>query len=542
MKTSLRITFKVLILVLAAVGAYFWASSLMDSLYAFRSVLADRPPQPGAALGVPDTRQLVFVLIDGLRYDTATDPQVMPFLNKLRQQGAWARMHSRPPSYSEAAYTVLFSGAWPDLSDGPAINAPYAEIRPWTQDNLFSAAARAGLRTAVSGYYWFQKLIPPGAVAQSFYTPGEDQEADRQVIQAASPWLADKSLRLILIHLDQVDFAGHHEGGPVDPRWNAAARRVDDHLRQITSQLDLAQDTLVVASDHGHLDRGGHGGQDAVVLEEPFLLVGAGAAPGNFSDLTMVDVAPTLAALLGVNLPASSQGGVRTDLLTLNPQKAAGLPGALLAQQTQLLVNYQQAIGSRLEAQPGPDPVSANQRVIQAAREQRLNSERLPRLILASAWLAIPLALFLRKFNREKGWLLLGSLIYLAAFNLSYIFLFRKTFSLSSVNSPDELILESAALTLGSLLLGGLIYSWQVKIRQGGRARAAELGLNLALAIGYLLTLVVLLDFVVNGAVVTWTLPDFTTSFLGFSSLLQILFVSLGGLFLSGIASLTARH
>ena len=147
----------------------------------------------------------------------------MPFLAELRARGASATMHSRPPSYSAPGYTVLFTGAWPDISDGPALNLEYDRYPAWTQDNLFSAAHRAGLSTAVSGYYWFEKLIPQEAVTASFYTAGEDAAADRAVVAAALPWLANGEDQLILIHLDQVDYAGHHEGGPRDPRWDAAA-------------------------------------------------------------------------------------------------------------------------------------------------------------------------------------------------------------------------------------------------------------------------------------------------------------------------------
>ncbi len=160
MKPYLKIIASIVMCLLLAGGAYFWATGIMDSLYAYRSPLHDSPPSPGQPLGEPVTRRVVFVLVDALRVDTASQPDVMPFLNELRQQGAWATMHSRAPSYSESAYSVLLTGAWPDVSDGPTMNLEYEEIPVWTQDNLFSAAHRAGIKTAVSGYNWFEKLIP----------------------------------------------------------------------------------------------------------------------------------------------------------------------------------------------------------------------------------------------------------------------------------------------------------------------------------------------------------------------------------------------
>src|SRR4030067_1734829 len=121
MNKRISIIVGILICMLVIGVSYFWATSLMDSLYAFRSPLRNSPPPPGEPIGKPETRSLVIVLIDALRYDTALNPEVMPTLNSLRKKGAYSLMHSRPPSYSEPGYTVLLTGAWPDISDGPAL-------------------------------------------------------------------------------------------------------------------------------------------------------------------------------------------------------------------------------------------------------------------------------------------------------------------------------------------------------------------------------------------------------------------------------------
>ncbi len=76
------------------------------------------------------------------------------------------------------------------------------------------------------------------------------------------------------------------------------ARLADDLLAEIAATLDLSRDTLFVASDHGQIDRGGHGGQDAITLVEPWVLAGAGVQPGRYGDVEQVDVAPMLAALV----------------------------------------------------------------------------------------------------------------------------------------------------------------------------------------------------------------------------------------------------
>lgn len=540
LKPILRLLLGILACLVIAAGAYFWATGLMDSIYAYRSPLRDHPPAPGAPLGQPLTRRVVFVLVDALRNDTSLKPEVMPFLNELRQQGAWATMHSRPPSYSEPGYTVLLTGAWPEISDGPAVNLDYAEIPTFTQDDLFSAAHRAGLKTAVSGYYWFEKLIPQSAVDASFYTPGEDNAADIEVVDAALPWLEGGGYQLVLIHINQVDYAGHHEGGPRDPRWDAA-RRADDLLREIAASLDLSQDTLFVCSDHGQIDRGGHGGQDAITLVEPFVLAGAGVKAGSCGDVNMVDVAPTLAALLGANLPASGQGQVRSEMLALSAEQAAGIERAWGLQQSLLQDAYLTATGAKSPSpQPGDD-VAAFFRahpVVEGARNARLAGERWPRAILAVILAVAPAVVLFLKRSRAVAWMLGGAVLYVVIFNLRYAVIDGRTYSLSSVASANDLILYSATTALIALAVSWLAVSLGLgSFRQGPRP-AAESTLGLALTTLYLLLLPVLVSFALNGATLTWTLPDFSTLFMAFISLVQGLMVAALGLLLTGVAAL----
>ena len=540
MKKHLPLFLGVCACLLIAAGAYLWTSRLMDSVYAYRSLLHDAPPAPGEPLGAPLTRRVVFVLIDALREDTSLKPAVMPFLNELRGRGASATIHSRPPSYSQPGYSTLLTGAWPDLSDGPTINLDYAEIPTWTQDDLVSAVQRAGRKAAVAGYYWFERLIPQAAVAASFYTPGEDAAADRTVVDAALPWLKANDHLFTLIHIDQVDYAGHHEGGPADPRWDAAARRADDLLAEIAASLDLSKDTLFVASDHGQIDRGGHGGQDPITLVEPWVLAGAGVEPGSYGDVAQVDVAPTLAALLGVNIPAATQGRTRIEMLNLTPEQTAAIERAATVQQAALAQNYAQAIGRPVTVQPGGDAITATQAAMVSARAARLRTERLPRILLALVLAVAPAVLLFLRRGRTVAWLLAGAVLALALFHLRYAVLAGRTYSLSSVTSSDDLIAFVAVTGLLTFVVGWVVTAFPLRTFQAGPGRAASLTVALALVTVYILSLPILWSYALNGLFVTWALPEFGSLFLGLISGVQALAVAAAGLILCGVAALIA--
>lgn len=537
MKNNWKWILGILVCLGAAIGFYFLAIGMMDSVYAYRSPLSGKPPLPGEPVGEPLSERVVYVLIDALRMDTAYDREIMPYLNELRQQGAWAEMHSREPSYSATGYSVIFTGAWPELSDGPVFNLETEEIPAWTQDNLFSAATRAGLQTAVSGYEWFGKLIPSDAVAAGFYTPGEDRVADLEVVDAALPWLASGEYELVLIHLDQVDYAGHHEGGAADPNWDAAAARCDELLAEIVAELDLSKDTLFISSDHGQVDAGGHGGSEAVAVTEPFVLVGAGVKPGEYGDVQMVDIAPTLAAILGLNIPASTQGQVQTAMLQLTADQENAILAAQTLQQAVLSTAYVMAIGADLPVNKDGSVVLDPQDKMALARQELVNAQRLPQLLIAGVLAVIPLAWLGWRWNKDTIWLLAGAGVFHLVFNLWYAVIDGKGYTFSYVLGSTELVLDGAVKALVAFGLGWLLAGWGAHIFGRRGRKAAEFTFSLAVVIMVTLLAPVLWSFAWDGLFVGRFLPDFTRSFIALLAMVQGLAAGVAGLLFAGLGA-----
>jgi hypothetical protein len=119
-----------------------------------------------------------------------------------------------------------------------------------------------------------------------------------------------------------VDRAGHADG--VGDSYRAAAAAVDRMLRATFAKLDWARDTVIVTADHGHVAPGGHGGDETEVSFVPLVLAGNGIVPGAIADdARLVDIAPTVAALLGVPAPGHAEGHALVDLLDLPTAAAA---------------------------------------------------------------------------------------------------------------------------------------------------------------------------------------------------------------------------
>jgi predicted AlkP superfamily pyrophosphatase or phosphodiesterase len=526
---------------LIAIGAYFWATGMIGSLMAYRSPLANTPPAPGEAVGQPMTRKVVIVLMDALRLDTSENTAVMPFLSELRTQGSFATMTSRPPSFSAPGWGVLLTGAWPDLNDTDIFN-PDDEYsaRVFTQDDIFAAADRSGLKTAVSGYSWFEQMLANSGVDDGFYTPEEDNAADREVVDAALPWLSS-DYQLVLIHIDQIDYAGHHEGGPRGPNWNAAATRADALLREIVSKMDLSQDTIIVLADHGQIDIGGHGGTEAVTMTEPFVIAGKGVLAGATSEVQMVDVAPTVAVLLGTNIPASNQGRPLYEFLDVSAERITAINAIVKTQQDTLFNSYTSAIGQTTTISDSEAVVSSTQIAMERARMTRLSNERIWRNLVAVFLAVLPGYMLVLRREKKLLWLLGGALVYILLFNLRYAVLDGKTYSISSIPGQNEFILYVAVTAAVSVAAGWLVAMFGLRVWRTGPLTASRAALGYVWMVLYLIALPILLNFAVNGVIATWTLPVFNVQFFGFFNVVQALFVAAVGLLLIGITALVAK-
>ncbi len=306
---------------MVAAGALAWfcgqaAADFMPSLNVRRPALVNAPP----VIEPPVTRRLsgrvVLVMIDGLRLDASYG---RPFLDGLRARGVDARASASFPSYSHPGYVALVTGVPPRESG--VRNNHY----PWEVplDNVMRRARAAGLRVSFLSPHddglpgMFPHDLDAGGIAP--WTGGFEQSVRGALASDA---------QLVLLWIIDVDHAGHRFGAAT-PEYRTAARRVDATLGALFAGFDFTKDTIIVTADHGHIDRGGHGGLEPEVIEVPLLLAGAGVEAGaTLVDARLIDVAPTIATLLGIPAPADALGRSLGEALTLDTATRAALAQA----------------------------------------------------------------------------------------------------------------------------------------------------------------------------------------------------------------------
>lgn len=531
----------IFLLPLTAVLAYFWAMEMFSSLEDYRSPLHDVSFLSGDRIGEPITKRVVIVLMDALRLDTSFDSSLMPTLNSLREHGASATMVSRPPSFSAPGWTTLLTGAWPDINDSQSMNPPDEyHARTFTQDDIFAAADRASLKTAVFGYSWFEEMLSNSGIKKGFFIVGEDAQADSEVVSASLEALTE-DYQLVLIHIDQIDYAGHHEGGPMDSNWGLAASRADNLLLMVVEKLDLDKNTLMVVSDHGQIDKGGHGGNEQVTLREPFVASGVGIIPGTYAEIDMVDVAPTLATLLGTSIPSSSQGRPLMEMLDLSSEQVASVMEIVNEQQSNLLSRYAQAIEMNPITQGDNANVASSQLILEQLRMGKLAQERVWRNMIALFLLLVPGYIIFMRRNPRFVWTIAGVIVFLGSFLLRFLLIDKNTIGFSWIPGQMEYIFYVAQVSGISFFLGWILSMVGQHGFNDSPRQAASISLGYTWMAVYILMIPILLNFAVNGISVNWTLPEFTTFFLGLFSLTVTLFICGFGLIFTGIGVLIIK-
>ncbi len=524
-------------LVATAFAARRAAARTWDALTRYVSPYALANGFPPARPNTAQTQHLVLVLVDGLREDAS---RAMPFLNELRSRGADIRARAGLPSLSLPGRATLVTGAWQSVH-GQATNF---NARPLPVGHLFDALHRAGMTGELAAHPGTHTMVGPEHLSVVYTSakhggPGahdmaaferelqEEATAARGLYQSAHPNFAQIDLAI-------PDEAAHAFGANSE-QYRRAAQVADAELRTIASMLDLSRDVLIVTSDHGHLGVGGHGGSEELVLQIPLVMAGAGIRAGAATEGEQVDVAPTIATLLGLEIPAMNGGRVLFDALTLSPAARAEAWRALAAQRARaadVMLRVMDPSGAPAPSQAGTpdsayvsqlDAVIQERRAAREARDERKRTTRqlalalLPLLALGLAWR------FGATTLTEIGYATLGTVAALALYGA----LFGAAglgYSFSAVNAEERLgafFNRAMALAVSATAVGVLVaVTWRRSRSPVSRLDLARLGLGVSALTAWTFGAAALATHARYGVVMHWEVPNM---FWGFGFYLDIL-------------------
>lgn len=530
----------------AAGGAYFLAQYSWDQVVSYRSPYADYDrswvSQPAAgqasAEATPSApHRLVLVVIDGLTLEASQ--QEMGSLNTLRQYGADLVAITPQPSLSYPTWTNILSGAPPQTS---AVTTNWFE-EPVPVETIFDVAVRAGLRIAVSGPDDLATLFLSDYISlegtggaepriRSYLAPWDDDGyvASRYVDEAVA--LADRyEPQLLVVHLPDTDEAAHDYGAD-SGEYREIVGRIDRDVARLVENLQDDRTTFVITADHGHVDAGGHGGWEPEATRVPVVFVGRGVASLTNETVSQSDIAPTVAALLGVEMPRHADGRVLPSVLT----EGDGAVRASERQRRAFSERYVSVVSSDAVAIPASasgDQIDAAREAVTASREKSEQQDRLPIAAgLAGACLLALIVVFATSWRAGIS-ATLGTVAYYAVYNGAYFLLHGHAWSLSAFNTEENLsaffnlrMIEAAAAALVAVAVAALVYPLLRAEPKG--PRRGYLGGWLALGPATVLTIQATIGIQIAwflwwwGAKVTWRLPDLGWGFKYDLDLIQV--------------------
>jgi predicted AlkP superfamily pyrophosphatase or phosphodiesterase len=253
---------------------------------------------------------VVLFLIDGLRPEAIT-AENMPVLYALKENkekgGGTMVAKTVVPSSTLPCHMSLFHSVPPERH-GIVTNHYTPPVRPIP--GLFEVLSAARKRTAMF-YNWEQlrDVARPGSLTFSAYRnmkdPGGEDEA---IAYEATAELFDSGYDFAFVYFGDTDETGHSFGWLSDEYLQAAAK-ADTCVGMVLESL-AETDIIIITADHGGHDRT-HGTDSPEDTTIPFIFSGVALThlqDDASVDVSILDIAPTVLALLEIEKPQDWQG------------------------------------------------------------------------------------------------------------------------------------------------------------------------------------------------------------------------------------------
>jgi arylsulfatase A-like enzyme len=264
----------------------------------------DRTGRDGVPAG-PAARRVIVISIDGLAPRVLEGARAPTLAGLVREGTVAGDARSVIPSSTLPAHASMLSGLAPELH-----GVLWNRYEPWQAmrvTTLFSLCRwhhlRCGLFAGKTKFAHFAE--EETGVERYAFGAGAGE-----VLERARVYLEERDPDFVLVHLAEVDRAGHAEGWGSQAQHDAL-ERIDALLAGFLEFVAAAGPrplVVIVTSDHG-----GHGRRHGTSRREdvhiPWIAWGAGVAAVRLAQpVSTLDTASTVATLLGLDVPTAWRG------------------------------------------------------------------------------------------------------------------------------------------------------------------------------------------------------------------------------------------
>lgn len=257
-------------------------------------------------------RHVIVFGVDGVRTDTLAAAHT-PRIDAVAAAGFRSafEVSTAAPTLSGPCWTTVATGMWPQAHGvlGNVFTGKRLDVFP----DFLTLAKRRGLATyaaltwapLATTSYGGPLFTDPTRLS---YADGEalgHGVADQAVTDDAARILRDGDYAAAFVYLGEPDEIAHAVGTGPDyvAAVEAADRRIGQVLDAVATRPQYADEewTVVVVTDHGHRDEGGHGGRTRWEKQAWIAACGPGVPTGDVS-VCHADVAPQVMSALGFDV------------------------------------------------------------------------------------------------------------------------------------------------------------------------------------------------------------------------------------------------
>jgi hypothetical protein len=266
-----------------------------------------RPVDAGAARCGPPSRKTLLIVIDGCRADRLAEAHT-PFLDRLAREGlSYARCSTVYPARTVTGFSSMLTGAPPVVHGMRSNFVPRLGVRCESIFDVVPSSRMVGIAHLVDAF---------GDRVATVTSVMPNDEIDAALCRKALEVVDAEDPDLLVVQTLSVDQTGHFRGSYHD-EYLAHIESTDRELERLVAALaerwgGLDGVTIGVLSDHGQgRGIGGHGHWTPTERWVPCIWWGHGVPgaplPGR-DEVTIMDVAPTLAHRAGLRAPLRSVG------------------------------------------------------------------------------------------------------------------------------------------------------------------------------------------------------------------------------------------
>lgn len=225
--------------------------------------------------------KILLIGIDGLMLQRAIDSGRAQTLAALRSNCYYSDMSVAMPTVSGPSWTTLLTGVTQKVHK--VVNNEYTDHNLGSAPDFLSQAASRNSEIRTYAAAGWPPLLDPNDVGPVIRTRNEDQKSGRhsifvrdgethgyetvdvEVANDAIAFIEENGPDLSFVYFCGADEAGHLDG-TVEGSYFDAIERIDGlvaQLHQVILTRHQKHDEkwlIVITTDHGHRDEGGHGG------------------------------------------------------------------------------------------------------------------------------------------------------------------------------------------------------------------------------------------------------------------------------------------